>query len=251
MPDKLYDDTYLQQLQTILAKTVQRSLELLNAQHGDNIADIGCGTGILATSIATSNATVYGIDNDSNFLAIAQQQNNTENPVNFIKADADKIPLPNACLDKIICHRVLQHIPNHDSIVKEFKRLLKPNGTIHLVEPDYLSYSFFLSNIIFERKLIDSVAFNRIPNSHTIRQLPNVLKQNGFDVNVVEVHNYLIDSFELANYIIRFDYVVEQGFANKIFTEQEYQQWQQLKHLPKGQFNMSFNLLLINATNLV
>ena len=247
MPDKLYDDAYLLQLQSLLAATVKRSLEVLSATHGEQIADIGCGTGILAKTIAESGATVYGIDRDSNFLAIAKQNDNAANPVQFINAEAHNTGLPTAFLDKIVFHRVLQHINNHESVLQECDRLLKPYGRLHIVEPDYLSWSFFMDNVAFERKLIDAVAYKRIPNAYKVRKLPTLIKQLGFEITINEVHNYIIDSFELANYLINFDKSVEEGFTNKTFTEEEYNYWQEIKSLPKGQFNLSVNLIMIDA----
>ena len=247
MPEKLYNDSYLLKLKSILSKTFERSIQVLDAKPREAIADIGCGIGDLLLEISKNGSIIYGIDSDEKFLAIAKQKFIENTKANFICCNADEILLPDACLDKIIIQRVLQHIPNQEAVIKECFRLLKPNGTLQIVEPDYLSCSFFMNDIVFERKLMDAVAYKRIPNSYKIRQIPALLKAQGFSIQFSEVHNYIIDSFELANYIIKFDEEVEKGFSDNTFNKEEYAAWQTIKHLPEGQFNMSVNLLLINV----
>lgn len=246
MTNKTYDEVYLNQLQVVLEKTITRSMAVLNARPGETICDIGCGAGDLVFKIAAYSANVIGVDNHEQFLTVARQNNNNA-AVNFIYSDATSIALVDNSIDKIIIHRVLQHITDHEAVIKECYRLLKPDGTLQIVEPDYLSLSFFMNDIAFERKLVDRVAYHRIPNSYKVRHLPGLLNIAGFNVNLTEVHNYLIDSFELANYVIRFDEEVENGYACNDFTQIQYEAWQELKTMPQGQFNLSLNLLLINA----
>ena len=47
-------------------------LGLLNAQAGERILDVGCGTGHLTAKIAESGATVIGLDNSAEMLLKAQ-----------------------------------------------------------------------------------------------------------------------------------------------------------------------------------
>lgn len=70
------------------------------------------------------------------------------------------------------------------------------------------------------------------------------MRPPGLEANLIY---YLINSYELANYVIRSNDEVEMGYATHDFTQNQYQTWQQLKKLQQGRFNLSFNLLLINA----
>ena len=69
------------------------------------------------------------------------------------------------------------------SVLTESIRTLKSGGVIHIAEPDYLSATFFSENIDFEKKLINIIVKERIPNSYKVRTLPRVLKQIGFNKN--------------------------------------------------------------------
>lgn len=244
MTTKLYDNKYLQELQKLFAKTKQRSYELLNPQANETIADIGCGVGQDALNLAKSGAKIYGIDNDQNFISIAKQQVADNLQIDFICCNADNIPLANNSIDKIRFDRVLQHIADHEKVLKEVSRLLKPNGQLQIIDTDYLSISLFLEDEKLERKIVDAVAYKRIPNGHKVRQLPKILDQNNFTLLSTEIHNYIISDYEFAKSLLRFDKVFDEELKCGNISQVDYEVWQ--KHT-KGQFNLSINLMLLTA----
>ena len=244
MTTKLYDDKYLEILQTLFERSKQKSYDLLDPQPYETIADIGCGIGQDAINIAKTGAKVYGIDNDQNFIALSNQQLTGNIKVNFICCNADKIPLANHSIDSFRFDRVLQHIENHNKVLKEVTRLLKPGGKLIIVDADYLSVSLFLEDEKLERKIIDAIAYNRIPNSHKIRQLPTTLAQNNFSLVSTEIHNYIINDYEFAKSLIRFDKTVVEEFELGNISQTEKKCWQ--RHI-KRPFNLSINLMLFTA----
>jgi SAM-dependent methyltransferase len=50
--------------------------------------------------------------------------------VAFVRAEISNIPCPTATFDCIYCISVLEHTANRREILKEFRRLLKPNGVL-------------------------------------------------------------------------------------------------------------------------
>lgn len=52
-----------------------------------------------------------------------------------IVSDIVNIPLPDQSVDAIMCTEVLEHIPNPIAALKEFSRLLKPNGYLLITAP--------------------------------------------------------------------------------------------------------------------
>jgi SAM-dependent methyltransferase len=52
-----------------------------------------------------------------------------------IVSDITDIPLPDESLDAILCSEVLEHIPSPTLALDEFRRLLKPGGTLILTAP--------------------------------------------------------------------------------------------------------------------
>ncbi len=245
MTAKLYDTNFLKILQALFAKTKQRSYELLNPQANETIADIGCGIGQDAINLAKSGAKIFGIDNDQNFISIANQQHIDNLNIDFVCCNADNIPLANNSIDKIRFERVLQHIADHTKVLKEVSRLLKPNGQLQIIDTDYLSISLFLEDEKLERKIVDAVAYKRIPNGHKVRQLPKTLEQNNFTLLSTEIHNYIINDYEFAKSLLRFDKVFDEELECGNVSQADYEVWQ--GHT-KGNFNFSINLMLLTAT---
>ena len=65
----LYDDKH-----SFVWKLAAGLLELLNAQSGERILDVGCGTGHLTAQIAETGALVTGIDRSPEMIRQAQEK---------------------------------------------------------------------------------------------------------------------------------------------------------------------------------
>src|SRR5690349_16636388 len=122
MTKKLYDVAYLEKIDAFLSRTKERSYALLGTQSTDVVADFGCGIGLDAGRLSKSGARVYAIDNDCGFLAIAKERHPSN--VHFIRAAVERIPMGDAVLDKARIDRVLQHVSDHERVLREVRRLL-------------------------------------------------------------------------------------------------------------------------------
>ena len=93
------------------------------------ILDAGCGVTFFPFFL-NSNYNVTCIDQDdySNIFKNINKEQKTN--VTFKKTTLQNISLPNNTFDAIYCISVLEHTEDYESILKEFHRLLKPNGTI-------------------------------------------------------------------------------------------------------------------------
>lgn len=90
-----------------------------------------------------------------------------------IVSDITEIPLENNSVDAILCTEVLEHIPDPQAAIKEFSRLIKPNGFLILTSPfasltHFAPYHFAsgLSRFFYEKFLpenkfsIEDIQFN-------------------------------------------------------------------------------------------
>src|SRR5450755_2257353 len=81
----LYDEKH-----SFVWKMAEGLLELLAAQPGEKILDIGCGTGHLTAKIASSGAHVTGIDRSPDMIRQARE---AYPAIRFEVADATNLPL--------------------------------------------------------------------------------------------------------------------------------------------------------------
>lgn len=116
---ELYDDKH-----SFVYKMAKGLLDLLAAQPGENILDIGCGTGHLAAKIAASGAKVTGIDRSPEMIRQARE---VYPQICFEVADATNIALEGS-FDAVFSNATLHWIKEPGGVVREIARLLKPGG---------------------------------------------------------------------------------------------------------------------------
>lgn len=59
--------------------------------------------------------------------------------VSFV-ADADSLPFSDNYADAIIAESLLEHVENPQIVIKEFHRVLKPNGLLYIITPFIIEY---------------------------------------------------------------------------------------------------------------
>lgn len=99
---------------------------------GKRVADIGCGGGILTEALATSGATVTGIDMAPAPLSVARLhavQAGAE--VEYLKSTAEDLAAERpGQYDVVTCMEMLEHVPSPSSVVAACARLLRPGGQV-------------------------------------------------------------------------------------------------------------------------
>lgn len=97
---------------------------------GKKILDFGSGLGITANHYAKDN-TVIAIEPSEESV----NERCTENEYEQIIGSLDELhKLPDKSFDFIFCHNVLEYASEREEIIKEFYRVLKPNGMLSVVK---------------------------------------------------------------------------------------------------------------------
>ncbi|MBF2022177.1 MAG: methyltransferase domain-containing protein [Hydrococcus sp. C42_A2020_068] len=99
-------------------------LELLSPQPGEQILDLGCGTGQLTAAVVQAGATVMGIDSAPNMIEKARQN---YSHLHFNVAD-DRDFQVDRPLDAVFSNAVLHWIPEVDAVIRCVSRALKSGG---------------------------------------------------------------------------------------------------------------------------
>jgi ubiquinone/menaquinone biosynthesis C-methylase UbiE len=99
------------------------------------IADIGCGTGSLSLLLAEAGHHVSGLDISSKMVEIARAKiAKAELVADFIVADAANPPWQPGTFDVVMTRHVLWAMPDLETVLSIWLKLLNPGGQLLLVE---------------------------------------------------------------------------------------------------------------------
>lgn len=115
--------------------------------NGLRAADIGCGGGILAESMAASGATVTGADLAEEALAVAKLhllESGVE--VEYLQIAVEELAEQREGeYDVVTCMEMLEHVPDPASIIAACRRLVKPGGDVFFSTINRNPKSFFMA----------------------------------------------------------------------------------------------------------
>ncbi|MEV4317830.1 class I SAM-dependent methyltransferase [Actinocrispum sp. NPDC049592] len=97
------------------------------------IADIACGTGTLTQLLASAGHTVHALDYAPKMITVARTKC-TDLPTTFVLADATTPPYRRKAFDIVLARHILWTLPTPERAVANWTALLKPTGTLILIE---------------------------------------------------------------------------------------------------------------------
>lgn len=101
-------------------------LEFVPPDPQQTILDLGCGTGTLTCELAARAGTVIGLDASPDMVAAARAR---FPGLDFITGDALALPFENR-FDVVFSNAVFHWLPDHDRLLKNIRRVLKPGGRL-------------------------------------------------------------------------------------------------------------------------
>ena len=117
----------------------KKVVSALNVKNGDKILEVGVGTGLNLKYYPK--CTVYGIDLSKAMLAKARKKR-SKAKVTLQYMDASKMSLSKGTFDKALMTYVLRVAPQPRKVLKELARVLKPNGTVVILDQFKTGKSF-------------------------------------------------------------------------------------------------------------
>jgi O-antigen biosynthesis protein len=160
------------------------------------VLDIASGEGYGSYILAKTAAKVFGVDISKDAIDHANVKYKTDN-LEFITGSCNSIPLANRSVDIVVSYETIEHHDEHDQMMKEIKRVLKPDGCLIISSPDKLEYS-------------DKPEF---VNEHHVKEL----YRNEFE-NLVK--NYFKHYQILGQRMIYGSAIISEGLAVKVSTYQ-------------------------------
>ncbi len=126
---------YLREVDKRFAPVADHVISRADLASGQQILDLGTGTGSVAVRAAPSVAlagAVIGVDISTEMLALARQrgaQQGLEN-VSFREGQAEAIPAPDASFDAVLACLVMMYVIDRAAAAREIARVLRPGGRL-------------------------------------------------------------------------------------------------------------------------
>ena len=100
---------------------------------GKRVLDVAIGTGLVARAandILGASGHITGVDLSMGMLAEARKTL----PVALVQGVAERLPFADACADFLTMGYALRHVADLESTFREYLRVLKPGGTLLILE---------------------------------------------------------------------------------------------------------------------
>jgi SAM-dependent methyltransferase len=107
---------------------------------GRKVLDAACGEGYGSALMATEASSVTGVDLSTEAVGHAQSRYSSEN-LKFVTADCVHLPFDDDEFDTVVSFETLEHLEDHQGLMAEFRRVLKPEGFLLLSTPDKAIYT--------------------------------------------------------------------------------------------------------------
>jgi ubiquinone/menaquinone biosynthesis C-methylase UbiE len=112
-----------------------KMLAEVEIKPGSHVLDFGCGPGAFTTMIAEKigpSGIVYALDTNPLAVSMVERKARKRNLENIRTIHSDySTALPDNSLDHIICFDVFHCLDNHQEVLMEFYRVLKPEGIMY------------------------------------------------------------------------------------------------------------------------
>ncbi|CAN5574325.1 hypothetical protein BH10PLA1_BH10PLA1_11940 [soil metagenome] len=145
-----------------------------NLSAGMNVLEVGCGTGNFTELMASSGASIIGVDISPELLVLAEKRNLPADRIKFIAARFEDCDL-HGPFDAIVGSSVLHHLDYRVALRRIFE-MLKPGGVLSFAEPNMLNPQIAIQKNIpaIKRRLGDSpdeTAFVRFKLKRLLREI--------------------------------------------------------------------------------
>ncbi len=194
-------------------------VELLHADTayppGSRVLEAGCGVGAQTVTLAAHSPHAHIVSIDISETSVAAARRAVESAgfhhVEFRQADILHLPFPPASFDHVFLCFVLEHLARPVDVLLKLKAVLRPGGTLTVIEGDHGSAYFHPDSDAARRAIRCQVELQARAGGNALigRQLFPLLRAAGFADVRVSPRMVYVDSSKPS---------LVDGFTKKTFT---------------------------------
>jgi SAM-dependent methyltransferase len=134
------------------------TLGLIPETHGKQILDAACGPGKYAEILMSKGAIVTGFDLSPKMIELAIERNKNQGVFFVHDLSMPFEMLETASFDIVLCALALHYVQDWTLTIKEFHRVLKPNGILVIsIEHPFFEFNYFKSSHYFEVEHVNCI----------------------------------------------------------------------------------------------
>lgn len=120
------------------------------------IVDVGCGAGQSLRRLRErfSPELIVGIDIDLNMLTLSTDETrDCDMPIALVQGTSTDLGLADDSVDMLFCHQTFHHLPDQQSAIREFHRVLKPGGLLLFAESTRTFIHSWIIRLLFRHPM--------------------------------------------------------------------------------------------------
>ena len=199
------------------------------------ILEAGCGVGAQTKTVAPKNKNSKFISIDISLESVNQASKLANslgiNNVVFKQADIFDLPFEDEYFDHIFVCFVFEHLPNPIEALNNLKRVLKPKGTITLIEGDHGSAYFHPDSPEAKKAIQCQVLLQKqnVGDANIGRKLYPILEEAGFEeikvsprqVYVDDSNPTWVEGFTKNTFTAMIQGISKEAISQKLISEKE------------------------------
>jgi ubiquinone/menaquinone biosynthesis C-methylase UbiE len=131
---KIFAAFYDRIIASVEKKTLARRRAALLSGLTGRVLDVGAGTGVNLPYFKAADTVVMAEPDGAMRAKITPKLEQAHVPIELSDAPAEKMPFPDAHFDAAVCTLVLCTVPDPPAALAEIRRVLKPGGTLIVLE---------------------------------------------------------------------------------------------------------------------
>ncbi|OWY72821.1 hypothetical protein B7486_00300 [cyanobacterium TDX16] len=152
-------------------------LDEISWRSGERVLDVGCARGAYMTALAKRGVHPIGVDLSPRSVSIARAAGH-----NAVVASGECLPVGDASVDTVLCHKTLHLFRDPLQALREFRRILRPGGRV----------VFSTSNAVSPYSRVQAMSLKSRPqpnwsrgNSLTINELSRRFAECGMPIRAI------------------------------------------------------------------
>ena len=116
------------------------------------VLDVGCGTGLLFSHVASQSEQVVGVDISKKLLLQVKERVDKPRNAELVQADADHLPFKNDLFNAVFAFTVLQNMPKPNETLMEIRRSAAQGSCVVVTGLKKVFSTEALTNLLHEAR---------------------------------------------------------------------------------------------------